>query len=367
MKILYVCTVDSMINNFLIPHIKKLEERGDSVDVLCSDTGFINELQDKHNLNIFEANFNRNPLKFKNIIGLVQAVKTIKNNNYDIIHAHEPVGGVIGRIAGKICGKKVYYTVHGFHFNENNKFILNFTYYIIEKIMSIFTDKIFVMNEYDYTYAKKMYGKKPVIKVNGVGIDTNKYNVSKMNLKEIINIKKELNFNDNDIVVGTVAEFIKRKCYEDFLNTAKELLRLNDKYKFLLIGDGEYLGYYMEYADKIGIKDSCVFTGYTNQVDRLINVIDIFLFTSLQEGLPRALMEAMANEKYIVCSDIRGNRDLIKNEVNGYLVKNGDINGYVKSISNYYKYKNIFGVKCKEDIVNKFELYKVINDTISEY
>lgn len=345
-----------MIWNFLVPHIRGLESKGYEVECACSSTGeIIHALREEHGLKIHEITLERSPTSPKNIKGLFQLINIINRGNFDLVHAHEPVGGVIGRLAGKLCNKEVYYTAHGFHFHPGGKKLSNSIYYTIEKFMTHFTDKLFVMNDYDYRMGKKMYGKKEVVFINGVGVDINKFTNEETNLLNRLEVRDNYGISEDEIVVGTIAEFITRKRYFDFLNVAKRLIEVNGNYKFLMVGTGEKLEDIKQLAEELGIVENCIFAGYCSNVIPYLNAMDIFLFTSNQEGLPRALMEAMAIGKPVVASKIRGNEDLIQDGITGFLVSIGDIDEYAKKIE--MARKNISVGKAAQDRI--FQVYSI--------
>lgn len=103
----------------------------------------------------------RSPFSLNNFKALKQLKELLKNNKYDILHCHTPMGGVIGRLAAKKLWKagkiKVIYTAHGFHFYKGAPFINWIIYYPIEKWLSHFTDIIVTINEEDYEKAKASF------------------------------------------------------------------------------------------------------------------------------------------------------------------------------------------------------------------
>lgn len=103
----------------------------------------------------------RSPFSLKNFKALKQLKELLKNNKYDILHCHTPMGGVIGRLAAKKLWKagkiKVIYTAHGFHFYKGAPLINWIIYYPIEKWLSHFTDIIVTINEEDYEKAKASF------------------------------------------------------------------------------------------------------------------------------------------------------------------------------------------------------------------
>ena len=116
-RILIVCTTDSMIWNFLIPHINELQKCGYYVECASSKTGeFFNNLISYHNIIMNEIPFERSPYSVNNFRAYKLLCKIIKDKEFDTVFCHEPVGGAIGRLAGHKCGCRVVYMAHGFHF-----------------------------------------------------------------------------------------------------------------------------------------------------------------------------------------------------------------------------------------------------------
>ena len=176
-KILYVTTVSRTINAFLIPHIERLIEEGYKVDCACSiDKQVDQSLVDK-GCNIFDIPFTRNPLHPSNMKAFKKLVQIQKENQYDIVHVHTPVAGVYGRLLKlKFPKLKTIYTAHGFHFCKGAPLLNWLIYYPIERIMAKFTDTIITMNSEDFERAKT-FKIKNTYKVNGVGVDLDKYNL----------------------------------------------------------------------------------------------------------------------------------------------------------------------------------------------
>lgn len=108
---------------------------------------------------------------------------------------------------------------------------------------------------------------------------------------------------------------------------------LNDKnIHYLLAGFGKKEEYLKQLAVKLNVIDNVHFLGYRSDISKLCNIADVFCFPSLQEGLPVALMEAMATGLPVVCSEIRGNTDLIQDGQGGFLCKLDDINKFAEKI-----------------------------------
>ena len=126
-----------------------------------------------------------------------------------------------------------------------------------------------------------------------------------------------------------MGDIIKRKNYSLSLEI---IASCNNKtLKYLICGKGNELDTLKKQAIELGIEKQVLFLGFRKDVKELLKISDIFLFTTLQEGLPRSLMEAMASGLPCVVSNIRGNNDLIENGKGGFCCNN--IEEYVESIN----------------------------------
>lgn len=325
-RILVVCTTDSMIWNFLIPHIKELEKRGHYVECACSYSDqFYTRLKSEHNIKMNIVCFNRSPFKVKNIKAYRQLVCLLKKKKFDTIFCHEPVGGAIGRLAGKKCGCRVVYMAHGFHFYKGAP-KKRFIYYLVEKILSRYTDTLITINQEDYECALHKFYAKKCIKVDGVGVDTSKFVVSRTDF-----LRTELALKQNSLILLSVGELIKRK---NHIAIIKSLSKHKDvDLIYAVAGEGKLRKWLSKMINKFGLNGRVFLLGYRSDINALCNSADVFVLPSIHEGLSVALMEAMACGLPVVASQIRGNVDLVDNDLGGFLVKTNDSEGYFNSFA----------------------------------
>lgn len=354
-RILVVCTTDSMIWNFLIPHIKELEQKGFYVECACSITGdFYKNLIEIHDIKMNEIPFFRSPYSLKNLYALKKLCKLIKEKKFDTIFCHEPVGGVMGRVAGRKYKCKVIYTAHGFHFYKGAPLINRTLYYYIEKFLSVYTDALITINEEDYQAAHKLHAKK-VYKINGIGVDVQKFSSK----NDCVALRQELALNKEDFVLFSVGELIKRKNHLVVIEALKQID--NPHIHYVIAGDGELFGFLKDRIRELGLNNRVHLLGYRTDINRLCNSADVFILPSLHEGLSVALMEAMACAKPIIASKIRGNVDLIDNKVGGILVKPRDVDGFANAILYSYNNRGILTEYAKHNIkrIRQYDINKV--------
>ncbi|MCI6639161.1 MAG: glycosyltransferase, partial [Lachnospiraceae bacterium] len=253
----------------------------------------------------------RSPYNLKNVKAYRALNDFVKKNKFDIIFCHEPMGGVMGRLVGHQNDCKVIYMAHGFHFHKGAPKKNWLIYYTAEKALALKTDVIITINHEDYRLAKKNFKVKKVYYVPGVGIDLKKFGSHNVDREAK---RKEVGVPTGATWLLTVGELILRKNHRVLIDAVKDIPRV-----FLtIVGDGELTEETQKYIDETQLGQKVKLLGYRTDIDELNEASDVFVFPSLQEGLPVALMEAMACGKPIACSNIRGNSDLI-NEKGGVL------------------------------------------------
>ena len=324
-KVLVLCTTDSMIWNFLVPHIRKLQENGYTVECACSRTGdYFSWLREKCGLVMHLIPFERNPFRKANIRAYFQLKRLIRTQGYGIIFCHEPVGGAMGRLAGSKADCRIIYMAHGFHFYKGCPKSSRL-YYYVERYLARKTDCLITLNQEDYE-ASLQFRAKHKIKTNGIGIDLSKFRPE----DRASRLRQELNLDRDAFLVLSVGELIPRKNHESIIRALTG--GVPDRVHYIVAGDGELRERLERLADESGLGSRVHFLGYRQDIQQLCNSCDVFALPSYQEGLSVALMEAMACGKPVIASRIRGNTDLIDHEKGGILVDAGDVSGYAKAI-----------------------------------
>lgn len=353
-KVLFVATVDSHILNFHIPYIKYFKEEGYEVHVASNGSKYIPYVDMKYNIP-----FKRSPYNVTNYTVYQQLKKVINENKYELIHCHTPMGSVLTRLAARNLrklGTKVLYTAHGFHFYKGAPIINWLLYYPIERFLARYTDVLITINKEDYKRAQRFKAKR-VEYVSGVGIDLDKFNTVKVD-KDLK--RNELGLPKNSFVLLSVGELNKNKNHEIVI---KALAKLNNReIHYLICGQGPLESYLKDLAKQLGVEEQIHLLGFRKDIAEICRVSDVFIFPSFREGLPVAIMESMASGLPVVCSNIRGNTDLIEDGANGYLVNPYDIFGFTNAIEKLYKddkLRNDFGVKSFQ-LVRRYSLENVM-------
>lgn len=329
-KMLMLASVASMIDQFNMNNIDILQQLGVEVHVAAnfvqgnstSKTKIDTFKAKLRELNIpsFQIDFTRNMfLAHQHIQAYLQLYKLAKKEKYDFIHCHSPIGGVIGRLVGRHLNIPVIYTAHGFHFYKNSSKLSWVIYYPIERFLSRYTHTLVTINQEDYERASG-FSAENCAYIPGIGIDLDKF--KKQPEKNQAVREEFLNSPDEDFLILSVGELNKNKNHQVVIK-ALSLIN-NPKIHYVLCGQGDLKDELEAQAIDAGLQDNVKFLGFREDIQDIYSVADLFVFPSYREGLPVSLMEAMASGLPVVCSNIRGNVDLINDHQGGFLVDPSD-------------------------------------------
>lgn len=329
MKILYVTTL-SVTMNFFPEHFKMLLQEGHEIELACNCQSPVSDKIAQFGFPIHNIPFSRSPFAKDNIQAYRLLQNLIQQNKYDAVHCHTPNASVITRLVCRKLrkhGLKVLYTGHGFHFFKGAPLKNWIIYFPIEWLCSFFTDAIITINSEDYTLACKHLHAKSIWRMPGVGIDLNIPNSIKINAELK---RKELGLPPDAIFLLSVGELSLRKNHQIIL---KAISLIPDKrIHYVIAGCGSEKEHLVNYAKALGIQDNVHFLGYRKDIFELCAAADIFCFPSHQEGLPVAVLEAMASGLPVLASNIRGINDFCINGKTGFQYAPSDAKGFADGI-----------------------------------
>jgi len=251
---------------------------------------------------------------------LFKIYKFSVKEKFDIVHTHTSKAGLLGRLAAKIAGIPIIlHTPHGHVFFGYFGPLKTKIFIFFEKLASRITDKIVSLTnreKEDYLAYKIANEDKLVVIYSGV--ELNKY--KELPFNENQNFKKELGIPENSLLVGTVGRLVPVKGPEFLIKAAKHIISKYPDTFFIFTGDGHLRQDLEKQALELGIENNIIFLGWRDDAAKILSVYDVFVLPSLNEGMGRVLVEAMALGKPIVASDIGGIPDLVTHGENGFLV-----------------------------------------------
>ncbi len=364
--ILFCATVDTHFSSFHLPYLQWFKQQGWEVHVAAAGDNSLPYVDVKYSIPI-----ERSPLNWKNLEAYKSLKSIIEKNQYSIIHCHTPMGGVISRLAARKArkyGTKVVYTAHGFHFFKGAPWINWILYYPIEKALARYTDCLITINEEDFVRAvKKRFKSKVIEHIHGVGVNTDFY--TPVNKFYKTKLREKYHYRHDAFLIFYAAEFNKNKNQKVLIQSLSFIKEEVPNARLLLAGKGPLLNDCMDLAKELGVDGMVDFLGYRNDIQALLNVSDVAAASSLREGLPVNIMEAMACGLPVVAVDNRGHRELVFNDKNGWLTK-----GYAEDISEKLillaQDKLLctrFGRYGREIILAKYSLEKIFEEKKKVY
>lgn len=335
-KALLITTVSGFVPQFEMNNVRILQEMGYEVHYASNfhypHYGSDNCRLEGSNLICHQVDFVRSPFRlWKNKRAYQQLCVILRENLFEVIHCHTPMGGVLGRLVAERDRRKrklekdfrkVFYTVHGFHFYCGAPWRNWLFYYPIERWFAHYTDVLITINREDYQRAKKFHLRKikgiagRVEKINGVGLQLSRYQKYIGSVQWREEKRKEFGISKNACVFISVGELTKRKNHQVVVK-AFALLKKECKkehIQYWICGEGKERSKLLRQIRYSGLTEVVHLLGYRTDIEELLAISDCFLFPSKQEGLPVALMEAKAMGLPCICSDIRGNRELAESK-----------------------------------------------------
>jgi glycosyltransferase involved in cell wall biosynthesis len=248
-----------------------------------------------------------------------------------IIHTHTSKAGILGRWASFFARVPiVVHTPHGHIFYGYHGKIKTKLFILIEKLTAMITDMIITLTKREKDdHIQFDISKSHKFAVIHSGVNLEDFSKNFVNSDEL---KRDLGIPITDSIVGTVGRLVEIKGHRYLLDAARLVLNKLPNVTFLLIGDGHLMTELINHASALGIKNKVIFGGWRGDVAQLINAFDIFVLPSLNEGMGRVLVEAMAMGKPIVASDIGGIPDLVKDGTNGILFPPRDVHAMAEAI-----------------------------------
>jgi len=302
----------------------------------------------------------------KDLLVLIEIYRFIKKNNIEIVHTHSSKAGILGRLAARVAKVRIIlHTVHGWSFNDYQPSMVRLFFIWLERFIARFTDRLIVVSDYDKQKGLwNRIGKEDKYSLIHYGIDFSEFGTKDQNIRE------ELGININDLAIGMIACLKPQKSPQDFIKLAFLVKKVSPDARFLLVGDGILRKKTESLIRKFNLEKQVILTGWRKDIARVLSGIDVFVLTSLWEGLPVSVLEAMASSKPIVSTHTGGVADIIVEGSSGFLVPPKDMDKMSARLVILLKDKNLrirMGQNAKEALSLNFALRNMIENNQSLY
>ncbi|MGG3709339.1 glycosyltransferase family 4 protein [Heyndrickxia coagulans] len=328
-KLVYICeALGGGVRKHLIDVLKEIDRDKFEIFLIYSpiraDKVFMHELKSiiDSGVKCYSVKMSRNISLIDDMKAFILIYKILKQIKPNIVHCHSSKAGALGRLAGFFLGvEKIYYTPHAYIMQKPGVFYLKkMIFLIIEKLLGKITTKtINVSNgEREFALKNKIVGKENSITIyNGINPPL---------IQKSRKVKK-------NIVIGTIARMDDQKDPMTFYKIAKEIVCSYPNVEFWYVGDGPLKHLIENQVIEEGLEDQIKLLGFQDNVNKYLSDFDIFITTSLYEGLPYSLIEALSLGLPIIATDIIGNNEIVKDNKNGFLFNIYDVEMAVEKIS----------------------------------
>ncbi|MEP6568712.1 MAG: glycosyltransferase [Acidobacteriota bacterium] len=274
----------------------------------------------------------------KDIVTVWKLFRLFQRERPDIIHTHTAKAGTVGRIAGwfyrwltpaVLWGRPrpcfFVHTYHGHIFHSYYGPSKTKLFLIIERLLARMTDRVVVISQQQYQEIHNEFGvgrgsqfaliQEGQFAIIPLGLDLNIYSQWK---NSRLAARKDVGLKDNELAVGIVGRLTEIKNHALFLKVAARYKELfgsangeEQRLRFIIIGDGQLRNSLEQQAQSLGLQDDVIFTGMRNDPEGFYSALDVVALTSLNEGTPLTLIEAMANARPVIATAVGGVVDLL--------------------------------------------------------
>ena len=331
--------------------------------------------EDEGDMSYFASNYGIKPITISelgreiswkdDLIALYRLFQLIKNEKPDIVHTHTAKAGTIGRLAAILSGCPcIVHTFHGHVLHSYFGQVKTKAFIWIERVLARFTDRIVVISSLQYYELCHQIKIAPSnrFSIISLGFDLGQFLNAETHRGKL---RKELNVPEDIPLVGIVGRLTSVKNHELFLRSAAQVLLSVANSRFVIVGDGELKDDLKEIAESLGIQDKVIFLGWRDDMPFIYADLDVVVLTSLNEGTPVTLIEAMASAKPVVATAVGGVPDIVLDGQTGILAPSGDADGLAVGVIDLLQdpdKRQEFGERGREFVRGKYTKERLCAD-----
>jgi glycosyltransferase involved in cell wall biosynthesis len=312
----------SGINTFL--SMRGMDPSRYGMEMAVAPGGPLIDLVGQHGMAVHPFKHFVQPLDpFNDLLALLDLYVFLRKRGYHVIHTHNSKAGFIGRLAGKWARVPVIvHTVHGFAFHDQEPPWRQALFRNLERLAAHWCDKMIFISQplIDWALREGVTPESKVAKIYS-GIELNHFRP--VSAEEKKRIRKKWGIRPRDPVIGMISKLWEGKGHATLIQAFRDIKREMAQAKLVIVGEGYLQDELVALVDRLGLRDSVLFTGFQMDVFEIIATFDVAVLPSFFEGMGRVLLEAMAMEKPVVATRVGGIPDLVDDGVNGFLLSPG--------------------------------------------
>ena len=303
------------------------------------------------------------------LLALLKLIRTLRKSRCKVLHTHSSKAGILGRLAGRIAGTPVIiHSVHGWSFHEYMSPWLRKTYIFLERWMANSCQALIAVSQKDIEKGLQAgIGRPQQYHLIRSAIPMEQFDPDGYDRHMI---RQSLGIPEDAVVVGNIGRFSPQKNPHDWVRVASLIASREENAFFLLVGDGPMRAEVEDHINQAGIRKRTILTGLRRDVPQLLAAMDIFLLTSLWEGLPRVIPQAMAMGLPVLANSADGVQEIIQNGENGYLFQAGEIEQMAEvcvQLMHDPDQRRILGLRGRESVLQAFDLQIMVEQIAALY
>ena len=308
--------------------VRGLDPHRFDVLLVCGEGGYFDaEVRvDKNIKAVFLDSLVREVSPLRDLLAFLELWKVFQSERPSVVHTHSSKAGILGRLAAALAGVPVIvHTYHGFGFHDGQNPIVKGIYVFLERLCARFTTRLVYVSRANAEYAERQGlgpAKDATIIRSGVRLADFPARVDGAKLKMSAGIGM------HKPVVVSIGNLKPQKNAGDFVAAAAKVSEKFPEARFVFIGDGPQRRSLEAKAFALGLEGKIMFLGWRRDGAQWLAASDAFAMTSLWEGLPRALVEALRSGLPAVCYATDGVVDVLRDGENGFLVPPGDVDAF---------------------------------------
>lgn len=291
-----------------------------------------------------------------------QLRRLITEKRFDIVHSHNPGAFLYGAIAAILA--KVSTIINSEHGYAD---VISWRKRIAESILTNRISRtLAVSKDLASILSNRPFARKSNIQILHNGIDVDKFSSSK---KRAV-IRESIGIKDPEILIGTVARLAAVKGHETLIRSFRLIRYAFSEAKLLIVGDGDRKEVLQNLVRELNLRENVIFAGQRSDIPDVLSAMDIFVLSSLNEGLSITLLEAMASGLPVVATSVGGNLEVVENGISGLLVPSNDAEKMAEALNSIITDKSIprsFGEAAKRRVREHFGAQRMVKDLETIY
>ena len=286
-----------------------------------------------------------------------------------VVHTHSSKAGIIGRLAAWAAGVPVVvHSIHGFGFTRYQHPLRRRLLIGAERLAARVTTRFFAVSEANRNEGvvhRLFAGSKCAVIRSGIDREAVRNTMVNTDMK-----KRELGFDPAQPLIGMVAPMKPQKAPLDFIRVAAMVRISHPDLGVVLVGDGDLRPAVEAEIDRQELGAHVKLLGWRHDVPEILRCLDVFILTSLWEGLPRVYLEALTAGVPIVGTRVDGADEVIKDGENGYLLEPGDVAGIAKQVRRLlddFDLRTAMGRRAAAGLPIEFDIYEMVRELEREY